>query len=99
MYPFSVFDLPDSATDAQIKARYEVLVSRFPPDRCPREFQLIEAAYGKLRTARERIVTRTAYQGKGLQAFSERLPVWLAMRPRAISPALVASMLKAADDD
>ena len=54
MNPFLVLDIGLDTTDAEVRAAYQALLRRFPPEQRPREFQLIQEAYQALRTDRER---------------------------------------------
>ena len=54
MNPFLVLNLPLGATDADVRAAYQSLLRRFPPERRPEKFQIIQEAYQSLRTERER---------------------------------------------
>jgi len=54
MNPFVVLDLPYACSDAEVRARYQSLIKRYPPETQPEAFQLINEAYEKLRTERER---------------------------------------------
>ena len=54
MDPFLVLDVGLDATDAEVRAAYQALLRRFPPEQRPSQFQLIQEAYQALRTERER---------------------------------------------
>lgn len=54
MNPFLVLDLPTTASDKEVRAAYQQLLRRFPPEHRPQEFQLIQEAYQALRTERDR---------------------------------------------
>lgn len=54
MNPFLVLDLPTTASDQEVRAAYQQLLRRFPPEHRPTEFQLIQEAYQVLRTERDR---------------------------------------------
>lgn len=55
MNPFLVLDVPVDATDEQVRAAYQNLLRRFPPEHRPREFQTIQEAYQATRTAADRL--------------------------------------------
>jgi curved DNA-binding protein CbpA len=54
MNPFLVLNVPAAATDEQVRAAYQALVRRFPPEHHPERFQIIQEAYQSLRTPRDR---------------------------------------------
>jgi len=54
MNPFLVLDVPVGVSDDEVRAAYQSLLRRFPPEHHPDEFQLIQEAYQSLRTARDR---------------------------------------------
>ncbi len=54
MNPFLVLDVPVDATDEQVRAAYQNLLRRYPPERRPGEFQTIQEAYQATRTAADR---------------------------------------------
>jgi len=54
MNPFLVLDVPVDATDEQVRAAYQNLLRRYPPEHRPREFQNIQEAYQAARTAAAR---------------------------------------------
>lgn len=54
MNPFLVLDVPLDASDADVRTAYQSLLRRFPPERQPEKFQIIQEAYQELRTERDR---------------------------------------------
>jgi hypothetical protein len=54
MNPFLVLDVPTTASDKEVRAAYQRLLRRFPPEHRPTEFQLVQEAYQLLRTERDR---------------------------------------------
>ena len=54
MNPFLVLDVPSNVSDDGVRAAYQTLLRRYPPERSPEQFQQIQEAYQTLRTARER---------------------------------------------
>lgn len=54
MNPYLVLDLPLTAGDAEVRAAYQELLRRYPPELRPERFQLIQEAYEKLRSGRDR---------------------------------------------
>ena len=54
MNPFLVLDVPTTASDEEVRAAYQRLLRRFPPEHRPEQFQLIQEAYQSLRTERDR---------------------------------------------
>jgi DnaJ-class molecular chaperone len=54
MNPYLVLDLPLDAGDADVRAAYQELLRRYSPERRPEQFQIIQEAYEKLRTAHDR---------------------------------------------
>ena len=65
MNPFLVLDVPLDASDADVRAAYQSLLRRFPPERRPEQFQIIQEAYLSLRTERERWSWRLLHLGGG----------------------------------
>ncbi|MBF0245015.1 MAG: DnaJ domain-containing protein [Planctomycetes bacterium] len=56
--PYAVLDVIEDADDEQIKKAYLAMVRRYPPERCPDEFQKVYAAYELIRTEENRIAYR-----------------------------------------
>lgn len=56
--PYAVLDVPEDADDDRIKKAYLAMVRRYPPERCPEEFQKVYAAYELIRTEEDRIAYR-----------------------------------------
>jgi len=54
MNPFLVLDVPLDVSDDGVRAAYQALLRRYPPEHRPERFQQIQEAYQKLRTARDR---------------------------------------------
>ncbi len=54
MNPFLVLNVPTTAADDEVRAAYQGLLRRFPPEHRPAQFQLIQEAYQALRTERDR---------------------------------------------
>jgi curved DNA-binding protein CbpA len=52
--PYATLELGRDADDAAVKRAYFLLVRRHPPETDPERFQVIRAAYDKLRTAEGR---------------------------------------------
>jgi hypothetical protein len=52
--PFLVLDVPTTASDEEVRAAYQRLLRRFPPEHRPEQFQLIQESYQLLRTERDR---------------------------------------------
>ena len=80
MDPYLVLNLPLAAGDAEVRAAYQELLRTYPPEQCPEEFQIIQEAYEKLRSSRDRWTWRLLDLGeppvgpmKGLENFA-RLP-------------------------
>jgi curved DNA-binding protein CbpA len=82
LYPYSVFELPEDATDAQVQARYRELVAQHPPDRDPDGFARVRQAHEALKDARQRVHTRLFHFDDTGRAVTEELPAWLRSRPR-----------------
>jgi DnaJ-class molecular chaperone len=55
---YEILDLPQSASDAEVRRRYLELVRQFPPDRAPERFTEIHRAYEQLRDPVPRIEAR-----------------------------------------
>jgi len=55
MNPFLVLDIPVDATDEQVRAAYQKLLRRYPPEHRPQEFQIIQEAYQATRTSADRM--------------------------------------------
>ena len=56
--PYAVLDVSEDADDDRIKKAYLAMVRRYPPERCPQEFQKVYAAYELIRTEESRIAYR-----------------------------------------
>jgi len=54
MNPFVVFNLPYTCSDADVRARYQELVRRYPPETKADFFQHVQNAHQHLRTERAR---------------------------------------------
>ncbi len=54
MNPYLVLDLTVDAGDAEVRAAYQSLLRRYPPEQRPEEFQAVQEAYTALRTSRDR---------------------------------------------
>ena len=54
MNPFLILDLPLDTDAAEVRAAYQKLLRRYPPETMPEKFQLIQGAYETLRTERDR---------------------------------------------
>ena len=52
--PFIVLNLPRDCSDEQVRAAYHGLLRKYPPEKCPDEFQLIQEAAAALKTERDR---------------------------------------------
>lgn len=71
MYPFTVLGIPEDATDADVRAAWRQLVTRYPPDRAPETFTLVQQAVDALRGTHERRQARLFHfdpTGNELQA-------------------------------
>jgi curved DNA-binding protein CbpA len=53
--PYKVLELPQNADEETIRRRYLELVKRFPPERDPKKFAEVRAAYEALRDRDERL--------------------------------------------
>jgi DnaJ-class molecular chaperone len=56
--PYEVLSLSSDASEEQIRKRYLELVREFPPDRDPKKFAEVRAAYDQLRDPIERMRKR-----------------------------------------
>jgi hypothetical protein len=54
MNPYLVLDLPLDADDAAVRAAYQRLLRKYPPEHRPEQFQMIQESYGQLRTTHDR---------------------------------------------
>ncbi len=54
MNPFIVLDLPRNCTDDQVRSAYHTQLRKFPPEKFPDEFQMIQEASIALKTERDR---------------------------------------------
>ena len=52
---YQVLGLEPDAGDEQIRAAYLALIQKYPPERCPEEFERVRDAYAELRDPRERM--------------------------------------------
>lgn len=52
---YEILGLQPDAGDEQIRAAYLALIQKYPPERCPKEFERVRDAYAELRDPRERI--------------------------------------------
>ncbi len=59
--PFEVLNLPATANEQAIRARYLELVRKFPPESAPDQFAEIRAAYDELSDPRQQL-RRTLFQ-------------------------------------
>lgn len=53
--PYLILGLPPDADDAAVHAAYLAAVKACPPERDPRRFESLRAAYESLRTRRDRL--------------------------------------------
>lgn len=54
MNPFLVLDVPVGVSDDGVRAAYQKMLRRYPPEHRPVQFQQIQEAYQALRTGRDR---------------------------------------------
>ncbi len=53
--PFEILDISEDSEDEIVKKAYLRMVKRYPPERCPEEFQRIRTAYERIRTRKDRL--------------------------------------------
>jgi curved DNA-binding protein CbpA len=56
--PYEILEVKEDADDAGIKKAYLGMVRRYPPERCPDDFQRIYRAYEQVRTSEDRLSYR-----------------------------------------
>ncbi len=56
--PYDVLEVAATADDARIKKAYLGMVRRYPPERCPEDFQRIQQAYERIKTEEDRLSYR-----------------------------------------
>lgn len=95
MYPFLVLGLPETASDAQVEARYHQLVRQHPPDRDASAFATVRAAYDALRDPRSRAATRLFHIDRDPEALTQARE-WLArLAPARLSTGELGRRLRA----
>jgi curved DNA-binding protein CbpA len=62
--PFELLDVPATADDAAIRARYLELVRRWSPERAPERFAAVRAAYEQVRDRDARLRRRLFDAGR-----------------------------------
>jgi curved DNA-binding protein CbpA len=55
MNPFEILGIPFDADDAAVRSAYLELVRRYPPERAPEKFKVINAAYQTLKDEKSRL--------------------------------------------
>jgi len=73
MNPFVILDVPLDVTDEGVRAAYQALLRRYPPEHRPAQFQQIQEAYQDLRTERDRWRWRLFHLGGGCEGPLEAL--------------------------
>ncbi|MGH8559839.1 MAG: J domain-containing protein [Methylococcales bacterium] len=53
--PFELLKVSESASDEEVRAAYLARVREFPPERAPKQFQVIREAYDRIKTEKARI--------------------------------------------
>ncbi len=53
--PYEILSIPRDSDDEIVKKGYLVMVKRYPPERFPKEFQRIRAAYESVKTQKARM--------------------------------------------
>lgn len=56
--PYEVLETPENSDDNQVKKAYLTMVRRYPPERCPDDFQRIYRAYEQIKTEEDRLAYR-----------------------------------------
>ncbi|GAB6192917.1 J domain-containing protein [Desulfocastanea catecholica] len=56
--PYDILEVAETADDAWIKKAYLAMVRRYPPERCPEDFQRIQRAYEQIKTEEDRLSYR-----------------------------------------
>lgn len=56
--PYDILEVAETADDARIKKAYLAMVRRYPPERCPEDFQRIQWAYEQIKTEEDRLSHR-----------------------------------------
>lgn len=56
--PYEILEVAPDADDDRIKKAYLAKVRRYPPERCPEEFQRVYQAYELLKTEEDRLSYR-----------------------------------------
>lgn len=86
MNPFLVLDVPTTASDAEVRAAYQRLLRRFPPEHRPTQFQQIQEAYQALRTERDRWRWRLLHLPAGHGSPLEAVEDFARLPGRAVPP-------------
>jgi len=55
---YEILELGEDADDVAIKKAYLGMVRRYPPERCPEDFQRVYGAYERIKTAEDRLSYR-----------------------------------------
>jgi len=53
-FPYLVLDVPEAATDDDVRRAYLLKIREFPPERAPAEFQRVCDAYALIKTELDR---------------------------------------------
>lgn len=56
--PYEILEVKEDADDTAIKKAYLGMVRRYPPERCPDDFQRIYRAYELIKTVEDRLAYR-----------------------------------------
>ena len=101
MYPFFVLDVPEDASDEQIKKQYLALIKKYSPDRAPEKFSAIRRAYEAIKNEQARIETRLFYLNAAIPFSPEEIPDtdFVPAQRQRLSPAELSTLLKEIEND
>jgi curved DNA-binding protein CbpA len=94
--PYEVLGVAPSADDAAIRARYLALTQQYSPERQPKEFAAVRAAYDAVKSLDDRVQHRLFPEPEpdAIQAILEELACQTP-RPRIALETLIATVMPA----
>jgi len=94
--PYEVLELAPGCTEAQVRQKYLELVRLHPPDRDPRRFTEIRAAYDALRDP-ETLMESQLFEGKCLDTVDDLLRDVQTRAQRSTLKLTAAAVIKLAE--